>query len=328
MTLDLNQMSVFIQVVQEGSFTGAARRLGIPKSRVSRMITDLEDKLNVRLLERTTREVRATDIGLEYYTEYKPLFEEISDIHTRISDHSREPSGRLRICAPVGFAFEAMGRWMTEFKTLYPQVELELVFSDSDIHLVRDGFDIGFAIGELEDSSLIARKFDETSPILCASPKFIEQHGPITHPDQLHDLPWVIVGSRNGYKHSTLFVNPETQESVQVEPNSSVMVNHHEVALHHMLAGQGLSISAAFFAYEQILSGRLETILPEWQIKQEPLQLVFPSGRHQAKKVRAFIDFFMDKTHKMHELMEKCSHLSQEQQIKQLRDYLDNEDIS
>ncbi|EAT12622.1 LysR family transcriptional regulator [Bermanella marisrubri] len=323
--LDLNQMSVFIAVVKEGSFTGAARQLGIPKSRVSRMITDLEDKLNARLLERTTREVRPTDIGLEYYQEYKPLFEEISDIHSRISDRSQKPSGHLRICAPVSFAFSAMGRWMAEFKSHYPEVEVELVFSDGDVHLVRDGFDIGFAIGELEDSSLIARKFDETSPVLCASPDFVKRYGPFNHPEQLREVPWVIIGSRHGHRHNTEFTHPETGETVEIEPDCSVMVNHQEVAIHHLTASQGLSVTAAFFAYEQLLRGELQILLANWKIKQEPLQLVFPSGRHQAKKVRAFIDFFMEKTNKMHALMEKCAHLSQEQQAKQLREYLEQE---
>lgn len=320
--LDLNQMSVFIRVVQEGSFTGAAKVLDMPKSRVSRMITDLEDKLNVRLLERTTREVRPTDIGLQYYEEYKPLFEEISDIHLRISDHQSEPSGLLRIAAPVSFAMDIMGRWMSEFKEAYPLVDLELLFVDGDVHLIRDGFDVGFAIGHLQDSTLIARKFDDTAPVLCASPEFIEQHGPITHPDQLKELPWILNGSRRGYIHRTAFVNIETGERIEIDPKAVVTVNHQEVALHHTLAGQGLAINAPFFMYEQLLSGKLVTLLPSWEVEQEPLQLIFPSGRHQAKKVRAFIDFFMERIEAVHSFMEECEHLSPEEQGKMLREHM------
>jgi len=322
--LDLNQMSVFIRVVQEGSFTGAAKSLDMPKSRVSRMITDLEDKLNIRLLERTTREVRPTDVGLQYYEEYKPLFEEIDDIHLRISDNQSEPSGLLRIAAPVGFAMDVMGKWMAEFKALYPLVDMELVFMDGDVHLIRDGFDVGFAMGHLQDSTLIARKFDDTDPMLCASPEYVEKHGPITHPNQLNDLSWVVLGSRQGYSHNTVFVNKQTGERVEIDPKPAVTVNHHEVALHHLLAGQGIAINAAFFIYEQLLSGNLVTLLPDWEVEQEPLHLVFPSGRHQAKKVRAFIDFFMSRIQEVQNLMEECAHLSPEEQGKLLREHMES----
>lgn len=322
--LDLNQMSVFIRVVQEGSFTGAAKALGIPKSRVSRMITDLEDKLSVRLLERTTREVHATDVGLQYYTEYKPLFEEITDIHSRISDHQSEPSGLLRIAAPVGFALDIMGKWMAEFKSQYPKIDIELNFSDNELNLVRDGFDLAFAFGHLEDSSLIARKFDDSDPVLLATPDFIQKHGPITHPNQLHKLPWIVTGTRNGYTHARIFKNKNTGEVVEVDHGEAVMVNHHQVALHHILASQGVSLAVTLFTFEHIYNGELEVLLPEWEVIQEPLYLVFPSGRHQAKKVRAFINFFMEKSDSINVLMDQMNDLPPEDRGKFLHEHLEN----
>ncbi len=322
--LDLNQMSVFIHVVQEGSFTAAARVLGMPKSRVSRMITDLEDKLNLRMLERTTREVRPTDVGLQYYQQYKPLFEEINDIHARISDHQDEPTGNLKISAPVGFAIEMMGRWTTEFKELYPKINIELVFNDDEVNLIRDGFDVGFVVGHLEDSSLIARKFDDTDPILCASPEFIQQYGPFTHPNQLNDVPWISVGMRNGTFHNTNISHKTSNETVDIKAKSTIKVNHQQVAIHHMMAGQGVAISGGFFIYEQLFSGKLEVILPDWQIEQEPLYLVFPSGKHQAKKVRAFIDFFIAKSELLHDLMNEALELSNEEKAIQFNKVLNN----
>jgi DNA-binding transcriptional LysR family regulator len=322
--LDLNQMSVFIRVVQEGSFTGAAKALGIPKSRVSRMITDLEDKLSVRLLERTTREVHATDIGLQYYSQYKPLFEEITDIHSRISDHQSEPSGLLRIAAPVGFAIDIMGKWMADFKSLYPKIDIELEFSDNEPNLVRDGFDIGFVFGHLDDSSLIARKFDDTDPVLLATPSFIKNNGPFTHPSQLTAMPWIVTGTRNGYTHACIFIHKETGERIEIQHEDAVLVNHHQVALHHTLASQGVSLGVTLFTYEHIYSGQLEVILPDWEVVQEPLHLVFPSGRHQAKKVRAFIDFFMDKSSKINEMMDEVDLQSPEDRGKLIHEHLKN----
>ncbi len=317
--LDLNQMSVFIKVVQEGSFTAAARNLDMPKSRVSRMITDLEEKLSIRLLERTTREVRPTDVGLQYYEQYKPLFEEISDIHERIADKQKDASGHLRISAPVGFAIDLMGRWMAAFKDAYPDISIELVFNDGDVHLIRDGFDVGFALGKLEDSSLIARKVDDTDPVLCASPAYIKKYGPFTHPSQLNDIPWVEFGSRKGYSHNACFIHKQTGERLELEQNSSVIVNHHEIAKHHMTAGHGVSISSTFMVYEEILDGTLEILLPEWQIEQEPLYLVFPGGKHQPKKVRAFIDFFIEKSNELEKLMDECSEYSDQDQLAHFR---------
>lgn len=322
--LDLNQMSVFIKVVQEGSFTAAARNLGMPKSRVSRMITDLEDKLSVRLLERTTREVRPTDIGLQYYEQYKPLFEEIVDIHERISDKQKEPSGHLRITAPVGFAIDIMGRWMAGFKQTYPLIDIELIFNDGDVHLIRDGFDVGFAIGKLEDSSLIARKIDDTDPLICASPEYIQQHGPFDHPSQLQDIPWVEFGSRKGFSHGAIFTHKTTNERVEVEKHSSVVVNHHEIHKQHLLAGQGVGISSTFMTYKEIIDGTLEPILPKWQVEQEPLYLVFPSGKHQPKKVRCFIDFFIQAALDLETLRNQCEEYTHSEQLLHIKKYMDS----
>jgi LysR family transcriptional regulator for bpeEF and oprC len=320
--LDLNQMSVFIKVVQEGSFTGAAKALGVPKSRVSRMITDLESKLSVRLLERTTREVHTTDIGLQYYQQFKPLFEEINDIHCRISDHQSEVSGLLRIAAPVSFAVDILGKWMAEFRHKYPKVNLEMVYSDHEPNLVRDGFDIAFAFGQLEDSSLIARKFDETESVLLATPEFIKQYGPFNHPDQLTHVPWIQTGTRNGFIHASIFTHKKTGERIHVDYEGTVLVNHHQVALQHILASQGVAIGATLFSFEHIHNGELEVVLPDWEIIQEPLHLVFPSGRHQAKKVRAFIDFFMDKSNEINALMNTAEQLSPEEHGKLMYTHL------
>jgi DNA-binding transcriptional LysR family regulator len=320
--LDLNQMSVFIKVVQEGSFTGAAKALGAPKSRVSRMIKDLESKLSVRLLERTTREVHTTDIGLQYYQQYKPLFEEINEIHSRISDNQTETSGLLRIAAPVSFAVDVLGKWMAEFKHKYPKVNLEMVYSDNEPNLVRDGFDIAFAFGQLEDSSLIARKFDETESVLLATPQFIKQYGPFNHPDQLAHIPWIETGTRNGFIHASIFTHKQTGERINVNYEGAVLVNHHQVALQHVLASQGVAIGATLFSFEHIHNGDLEVILPDWEIIQEPMHLIFPSGRHQAKRVRAFIDFFMAKSNEINAIMDTTGPLSPEERGKFMHQYL------
>lgn len=319
--LDLNQMAVFVRVVQERSFTAAAKVLGMPKSRVSRMITDLEEKLGMRLLQRTTREVHPTDVGQQYFEQYEPLFDEIHNIHSRILDDQTAPSGLLKVAAPVGFAIDLLGRWNAEFLGRYPKIELELEYTDHEVNLVREGFDCGFVVGELQDSSLIARRLDDTDSIICATREFLQQYPQITHPSALNELPWVKFGTRQDKNKLTMH-HRLTGEEVQVKLSPRITVNHHHAALQHTLADQGLLITSVFFSAEEILKGKLIPILPDWKIAQEEVCLVFPSGRYVSKKLRAFIDFYLEKTNEFQEFAAHVKSLPAEKQAELISQYM------
>lgn len=319
--LDLNQMAVFVRVVQERSFTAAAKVLGMPKSRVSRMITDLEEKLGMRLLQRTTREVHPTDVGQQYFEQYEPLFDEIHNIHSRILDDQTAPSGLLKVAAPVGFAVDLLGRWNAEFLSRYPKIELELEYTDREVNLVREGFDCGFVVGELQDSSLIARRLDDTDPIICATTVFLQQYPAIKHPADLHELPWVKFGTRQDKNKLTL-IHRSSGEEVQVKLNPRITVNHHHAAMQHTLADQGLLITSVFFSAEEMLKGKLTPVLPDWAIKQEEVCLVFPSGRYISKKLRAFVDFYLEKTDEFKDFSAHIKAMPAEKQAEAISQYM------
>lgn len=319
--LDLNQMAVFVRVVQERSFTAAAKVLGMPKSRVSRMITDLEEKLGMRLLQRTTREVHPTEIGQQYFEQYESLFNEIHDIHHRIQDDQTAPSGLLKVAAPVGIAIDLIGQWNAEFIARYPKIDLELEFTDREVNLVREGFDCGFSVGELADSSLIARRLDYTDPLLCATPELIQQLGNIQHPADLSTLPWIKFGTRQD-KNKLTFVHRNTGEETEVKLTPKVTVNHHTAAMPHVLLGQGFTMTSIFFSAQEIADGTLVSLLPDWQIKQEEVCLVFPSGRYQSKKLRAFIDFYLEKATDQQSFAAQAKNLPPEQQAEFIRRYV------
>ena len=175
--LDLNQLAIFIRVVDEGSFTAAGKSLQVPKSRISRMVADLESNLGVRLLQRSTRQVSLTQVGADYYNNCKHLVAEIMDVHAEISDRQDRPHGLLRIAVPMVVGSGILGRFVAQFQQAYPDVRVEICHTDRQVNLIEEKFDLGMFVGELPESSLVARTIAETDLMLCASPEFIELNG-------------------------------------------------------------------------------------------------------------------------------------------------------
>lgn len=304
---DLNQMAIFIRVVDEGGFTSAGRLLGIPKSRVSRMISDLENKLGVRLLQRSTRQISMTEVGQQYYQQYKPLFGEIVDIHQRIADQQDSPHGVLRVACPIVAAVDVFGQWNVDYLKQHPDVRLEFVHLENEFNLINDGFDLGFIVGDLEDSSLIARRIDETDPILCASPEYLAQAGDINHPQDLDKLDWVMLADNRESRTTWQLTHGETDETYNAKPNARIKVNILDYAKQALMTGMGIGVTSYFLAGEEILNGQLVPILPEWKLKPEPVYMVFPSNKYLSKKVRSYIDFYTSRIDQINDVLEGCS---------------------
>src|SRR5690606_5190989 len=202
---DLNEMAIFAHVVDAGSFTGAARNLGLPKSTVSRKITQLEERLGVRLIQRNTRSLRLTDTGNAYYNHCARILSEIEEANIAVTQMQSTPTGTLRITAPVLFGSTVLSALIAEFMELHPQVNVDLVL---------DVIDIAFRIGQLEDSSLIGRYLGDVRGMLCASPEYLRRKAAPSHPDELsnHSL---ITASQWAQWHMT---GPDEQEvSIQVK---------------------------------------------------------------------------------------------------------------
>ena len=184
---DLNEMAIFVHVVEAGSFTGAAKNLGLPKSTVSRKITQLEERLGVRLIQRTTRSLRLTDTGSAYYNHCARILGEIEEANITVTQMQSTPTGTLRITAPVLFGSTVLSGLIADFMDEHPQVQIDLVLTDQRLDLVQDGIDVAFRVGQLEDSSLIGRHLGDARSILCASPEYVKKHGAPKHPSELQE---------------------------------------------------------------------------------------------------------------------------------------------
>lgn len=301
--LDINQLMVFIRVVDEGSFTSAGKALGMPKSRVSRMVSDLESNLGARLLQRTTRQLSLTEVGNEYYSRCRHLVHEIIEAHQVISDREHAPHGLLRIAVPMAAGSGIMGHYLTRFQAQYPDVRIEVVHTDRPVNLIQEGFDLGFYIGELPDSSLIARVLTESDSLLCASSSYLKANGRPQHPADLAELACVKLGEGC---HPEVYdlVHKTTGETVSVRVDPSIVTNLMAGAVNSVANGGGIGKIPYLIAGESILNGDLIPLFSDWEVRPEPVSLAYPSRQYLPKKVRMFIDFMVSEVEELNKLLD------------------------
>ena len=284
--MDLNELLVFAKVVQAGSFVGASRELGMPKSTVSRKVLELEARLGARLLQRTTRTLHLTDVGRAYYAHAERVVLEAEQAEAAVTELQVEPRGLLRMTAPLNFT--QLGAIVQSFLARYPQVQIEIVCGDRIVDLVTEGFDLALRVGRLADSTLIARPLGRILNLLVASPALLAELGRPEAPEQLPRWPSMAFGSSTQRAHWELSSRAGKTLSVPIEPR--FVVNEFDVLSAATLAGLGISLLPAQSCVADIRAGRLERVLPEWSSVERPLQAVYPSGRYLSPKVTAFID--------------------------------------
>lgn len=301
--LDLNQLAIFIRVVDEGSFTAAGKALSVPKSRISRMVADLESSLGVRLLQRSTRQISLTQEGADYYNNCKHLVSEIMDVHTVISDRQDRPHGVLRISVPMVVGSGILGRFVARFQKLYPDVSIEISHTDRQVNLIEEKFDLGLFLGELPESSLVARTIAETETLICASPEYIAQHEQLKSPQDLANLDVVKIGEGMQAESYDFIHDDGEQTSVKVNP--CIVTNHIAAAMNCIVQGAGVGLVPMFMAGEYILSGRMIPLLTDWQLKPEPISVVYPSRQYLSLKVRCFIDFLVKEVEELKSAIEQ-----------------------
>lgn len=285
--LDLNEIAVFVKVVDSNSFTAAARALAMPKATVSRKVAELETQLGVRLLERTTRKLRLTEAGLDFYRRCSDNIAALEEASAAVSEAQHEPQGTLRITLPT-VGQPLLSALLSEFMAVYPKVSFEIVFSDELLDLIDAGFDLAFRGGQLRDSSLIARKLGPTQPAICASPDYLAKHGTPQRPDDLrrHDC---IVLDTSSENHSWEFHTPDGKQLIEV--SGRVKANDVTFILHAVCSALGIARLPLFAVAEAIRQGRLVTLLDAYNPNFGDIYVVYPSRRHLPAKVRAFVDF-------------------------------------
>ncbi len=280
-------MRVFANVVERGSFTGAAKKLGLSNALASKYVAHLEDRLSVRLLNRTTRKVSPTQAGRAYYERCLGILERVDELEDAVQLQSHNPRGHLKIAGPrmMGEAF--LSACVNDFLGKYDQVTVDLALEERTMDLVAEGFDLAIRIGKLADSSMIARRIADYRYVFCASPDYLASAGPLNSPADLtrHTC---IVNSVISPSNQWEFIIDGKRKSITVSPRARVNA---DAAIYNMvLSGRGVGLCLLPTVEADFASGRLVRILQDFEAYDRTVYLVYPHNRHLASKVRAFVD--------------------------------------
>ena len=281
--MDFNEILVFARVVQAGSFTTAAAQLGMPKSTVSRKVSDLEERLKSRLLQRTTRKLSLTDVGRTYYDYCARIVTEFEDAERAVSGLQDAPRGLLRVTAPANAAF--LGPIVGDYLKRYPEVQLELFCTGRTVDLVEERFDLGIRAGGLADSTLVARSLGRVDWLLVATPAYLRKRGRPRSPDDLK-------------KHDCLFFGTGVDvlrlqkggQSVRLAVTPRMTVSDNDVLYAVATAGLGVALLPAFLCLADLGTRRLTRVLRDWTAPSTQVHAVYPSTRHLSPKVKSFVD--------------------------------------
>ncbi|MCB9766126.1 MAG: LysR family transcriptional regulator [Alphaproteobacteria bacterium] len=301
----LNGMVVFVKVVQEGSFSAAARALDMPKSTVSRQISRLEDHLGVRLLNRTTRSLHLTDLGTAYFERAERIVTDIEEAEEAVTQMQAVPRGPLRVTAPLTFGTLFLGDLVADFLVRYSDVRLDLVLTDRKADIIDEGFDLAVRAGTLQDSSLIARKLGAAPRVVCASPDYLARRGRPTRPEDLRDHDCL----RYGYEATGS--SWKLSEGVVVQVNGPLVANNGELLRKAAVRGLGVCLLPRFMVGPDLVYGRLIPLLEDFTDRSGGVYALYPHNRHLSAKVRAFVDFAVEWLGPVPpwELCEKATHL-------------------
>jgi DNA-binding transcriptional LysR family regulator len=287
----LLQMQVFAEVVRAGSFVSAAEGLGISKAAVSRHVGELEARLNVRLLQRTTRRLSLTEEGQVFHARCIEVLASVGEAEDEVSSQTGTASGQLRISAPTTFGVRHLAPLWGAFRQRHPKVTLDITLADRVVDLVEEGYDLAVRIGRLADSSLVSRKLATTRMVLCASPRYLKAHGTPTHP---HDLAGhsVLAYSYWSDKDEWQFAGPEGPVSVRTQP--WLNTNSGDTCRAAALADQGVVLQPSFLVDEDLAAGTLVELMPEFKAVQLGIYAVYPTRKHVPAKVRVLIEFLAE----------------------------------
>lgn len=286
---DLNEVTIFVKVVQSGSFIGASRALDIPKATVSRKIAQLEEKLTVRLLQRTTRKVSLTEIGQLYFDRCVRVLEDLDAANLAVAEMQAVPSGTLRLSASVVFGVAILSRWVAEFMQQYPQIKVEVFLTNQYVDMVAQRIDAAVRLG-IPDSTLVRHHLGTMLYWLCASPAYIAAHGEPTSPQELFQHHCLSTMSENP-SGTTPWNLKNGKEIVEIKVPPRLRVNGFLFIKQLLIAGNGIALAPYFLVLDEIHAGTLVRILPDWYGSEKDLYLVYPSDQHLAPKLRAWIEF-------------------------------------
>ena len=284
--MDFNEAAVFVKVVQAGSFSAAARQLGLPTSTVSTRVARLEKRLGITLMQRTTRKLHLTEAGTAYYHHAALGLGYMLEAEAAIDEARQQPQGKLKVTAPADLGDNLLAGLIERTQEEFPALEVELLLTDRYVDLVADGVDVAIRTGELRDSSLVAKSLGTIRWALFASREYLETAPPLAEPQQLH-------------AHRCLQFTPMGRESwdltsgdnsITIPLSGRAMANSIGVVRAMVASGQGVGLLPTFVCKPGLAIGDLVRVLPDWRGRADPVHLVYPRQRFMPPKLRAFID--------------------------------------
>ncbi len=300
MSVDLNEVFVFINVVQEGSFSQAAKKLAMPNSTVSAKVSSLEKRLGVTLIQRTTRKLNITEPGKAYFKRCMQGLEEITSAESELASVQGEPNGLLRITGPVELGSSILPDILTEFAGKYPKVRTEVILTDRRVDLLAEGVDLAIRAGELKDSSLIAKRLGSAYFVPVASPKYLKAKGTPSHPRDLRNHQCIIYAPL-GIDEWKL-VSPKGGFNVPVP--GRIIANDLRMIRMLVLRGEGIALVPTHLIYSDCHAGKLARVLPDWQTTTSPVHFIYPAQKYVTPKLSAFMGFATNPLKKLFEEFE------------------------
>lgn len=281
------EMEVFATVVDAGSISAAADRMGMAKSAVSKRLADLEARLGVTLLNRTTRRLSLTHSGYDFYKRCEQILNAVAEAENNVAEADATLRGRIRIAAPLSFGVEHVGPALNDFMQAHPQVTVDVDFNDRPVDLVAEGFDLGIRIARLSDSNLVARKLTPIRHVICASPAYWDRHGRPAHPDELKQhtaLRYSLAAQRSWSYRGRDGTRGAVTVPAQVSANNGVFLSQAAAT------GAGVIRMPVFIVYRMIESRQLEPVLLDYRWADLHAWAVYPKTRHLPYRIRALID--------------------------------------
>ena len=285
------EMQAFVAVVDAGSFVGAAETLNLSKAAVSRYIGELESRLGVRLLHRTTRKLSTTEDGEIFHARCRELLAGVDEAEGEITAHAGEAVGQLKVNVPVTFGLMHLAPLWAEFMTRHPKVTLDVTLSDRVVDLVDEGYDLAVRIARLPSSSLISRKLTSTRMVLCASPAYLRDQGVPANPAEIAShavMAYTLLSTGENWE----FVGPQGPVSVKVTPR--MRSNSGETCCAAALEHQGIVLQPAFLVDPHLRSGALVEVMPQYRSIELGVYAVYPTRKHVTAKVRLLIDYLVE----------------------------------
>lgn len=288
----LEEMQTFVRIVEAGSITRAAEQMNTVKSAISKRLTDLEKRLGVSLLKRTTRRQTLTDAGQDYYRQCVRILDDIYEVETALSDEQTALSGRIRLAAPITFGLMHLGPAIREFNQLNPDIIFDIEFNDRQQDLIAEGIDLAIRVSSLADSSLIARKLSTTRLLICGSPDYFARNG---MPQKAEDLLYGHVKLQYSNVSNNWAMQGHGGETLSINLPTILSANNGQFLHDAAIEGKGLILSPDFICADAIRAGQLIPVLQDALLQREiGVYAVYPQTRYLSRRVRLLIDYLRD----------------------------------